>query len=124
MERDQLKELRPLVATLNSDGTKHTELFQNEVLRPAIMFQHELILAVMLGNDLFTDLIRKKGTRAEFQQKINTFIGKQPELKYKLTGAVIGALTLDEYSIYQKDQRDYDKRVHQMICQRLADTLY
>lgn len=124
MDRELLKELRPLVVTSNSDGTKSVELFQNEVLRPIIKFQHDVIISVMKGNDQFIELIRTKGTRVDFQQRISVFIGKQTEIKYRLIGLVIGILTLQEIAEYLKDQREFDKRIHQMICQRLADTFY
>jgi hypothetical protein len=124
MERENLKELRPLVTTYDSDGTKPAELFQNEVLRPVIKFQHDLILALVKGNDRFSDIIRKKGTRLEYFQTIQLFISKQPKIKYRLIGTVIGLLTLEELDDYKKDQREYDQRIIRMICQRLVDTLY
>jgi len=124
MERDSLKTLRPLIATSNSDGTKPIELFQNEVLRPIIKFQHHVIISIMKGNDQFIDLIRIKGPRLEFHQRITVFIGKQRELKYRLIGFVVGMLTLDELAVYLENQKEFDKRIYQMICQRLVDTLY
>lgn len=124
MEREQLKTLRPLIATSNSDGTKPIELFQNEVLRPIIKFQHDIIISIVKANDQFIDLIRTKGPRLDFHQRISVFIGKQQELKYRLIGIVVGLLTLDELAVYIEDQREFDKRIHQMICQRLTDTLY
>ena len=124
MERDQLKELRPHVPTLNSDGTKPVEFFQNEVLRPIIKFQHDVVISFMKANDQFTELIRTKGTRTDFLQKINVFIGKQPEIKYKMIGMITGLLTREELTDYLQHQKEYDKRIHQMICQRLADALY
>ena len=40
MDREQLKELRPLIPSALTENTKEIEHFQNEVLRPILKFQH------------------------------------------------------------------------------------
>ena len=48
MTRDrQVVELRPVIKTINSGLVKtDQEKFQNEVIRPIIKFQHELIVKI------------------------------------------------------------------------------
>lgn len=124
MDRNELKELRPIIIGLSTDCLSSNEHFQNEVLRPIIKFQHDLIMTMVQANPQFLNLISKKGTRLEFQDKIKIYIGKQPEIKYRLVGAVVGMMTSDELNYYLSNQTELNKRIHQMICQRIADTLY
>jgi hypothetical protein len=124
MERNELKELRPIISGISTECLNSNEQFQNEVLRPIIKFQHELIIALVRSNAQFLNLIAKKGTRIEYLEKIKIFIGKQPEIKYRLLGAVVGMMTGEELSYYLSNQTELNKRTNQMICQRIADTLY
>lgn len=124
MDRNELKELRPIISGLSTECFTSNEHFQNEVLRPIIKFQHDLIMAMVESNTQFSNLISKKGTRLEYQDKIKIYIGKQPEIKYRLVGAVVGMMTSDELTYYLGNQTELNKRIHQMICQRIADTLY
>jgi hypothetical protein len=124
MERNELKELRPIISGISTECLNSNEQFQNYVLRPIIKFQHELIIALVRSNAQFLNLIAKKGTRLEYLEKIKIFIGKQPEIKYRLLGAVVGMMTGEELSYYLSNQTELNKRINQMICQRIADTLY
>lgn len=124
MDRNELTQLRPTISSLKIEDIKSLEYFQNEVLRPVIKFQHGWIMIFMLANQQFVQLISEKGTRIDFHEKIKSFITKQPELKNRLIGAIIGLLTDKELAFYLQHQSDVNKRIHQMICQRISDTLY
>lgn len=124
MNRNELAELRPNVNFDQSKETKSLEHFQNEVLRPIIKFQHEFILAYVKGNSNFLKLISDKGTRVAFQTKTKLFIGSQPHVKNQLIGSIIGLLTEKELDYYFPHATEINKRINQMICQRIADTLY
>lgn len=125
MNRDELIELRPLVATaFLLDGTKSIEHFQNEVLRPVIKFQHEFLETYFKQNEQFQSLLKEKKSRIEFQEKVKAFIGNQANIKNQLIGSVLGLLTKTELDFYWKDSSTINKRINQMICQRVADTFY
>lgn len=124
MDRNELTQLRPAISSIKIEDVKSTEYFQNEVLRPVIKFQHSWIMILMQANQQFIQLVSEKGTRIEFHEKIKNFITKQPELKNRLIGAIIGLLTDKELSFYLQHQSESNKRINQMICQRISDTLY
>lgn len=124
MDRDQLQRMRPEIPGARTEETHSNEYFQNTVLRPVIKFQHDLILALVSGNEHFKLFIRQKGSRLEYQDKIRQFLNKQPEMKFRLIGAIVGLFTIDELQFYLKNQTDLNKRISQMICQRISDTLY
>lgn len=124
MSREELKELRPVLFLEQNAGTKTVELFQNEVLRPIIKYQHDLLIGSVNSQSLFKTILNDKGPRIEFQEKIRQFITGQSALKNQLIGYVIGLMTSTEFDFYLKNQQEINKRIHGMICQRVADSFY
>ena len=124
MSREELKELRPELFLEQNARTKTMELFQNEVLRPIIKYQHDLLIGSVNSQSLFKTIINDKGPRIEFQEKIRQFITGQSALKNQLIGYVIGLMTGSEFDFYLKNQQEINKRIHGMICQRVADSFY
>lgn len=124
MNRNELADLRPDIPGAHTEGTKSIEHFQNEVLRPIIKFQHEFILSYFRNNSNFQKLLADKGTRIAFQDKISHFINAQTNIKNQLIGSIIGLLVENELKFYFLHSAEINKRISQMICQRIADTFY
>lgn len=124
MNRDQLKELRPLIASASTENTKEIEHFQNEVLRPILKFQQTFFEPYFKGNIQFIKLISEKKSRLEFQNKIVQFISNQANIKHQLIGSVIGMLTTEELAFYISNNAEINKRISQMLAQRISDTFY
>ena len=123
MDREELKEMRPLISSALTENSKPVEVFQNEVLRPVIKMQHEIILAYIRSLEQFKIILSKKGSRLDFQTRVHTFISKQLDIKNQLIGMILGMLTEDELVFYRENQNDLSKRIRKMISQRV-DTLY
>lgn len=124
MDREELKQKRPLISNALTENSKPVEVFQNEVLRPVIKMQHEIILAYIHSNEQLSVILSKKGSRTDFQTRVHTFISKQQDIKNQLIGMVLGMLTEEEFIFYRDHQNDLSKRISQMISQRISDTLY
>jgi hypothetical protein len=124
MDREELKEMRPLISSALTDKSKSIEVFQNEVLRPVIKMQHEIILAYIGSLEQFKNILSQKGSRLDFQTRVHTFISRQLDIKNQLIGMVLGMLTEEEFVFYRDHQNDLHKRISQMISQRVSDTLY
>jgi hypothetical protein len=86
--------------------------------------QHEIILAYIRSNEQLTEILSKKGSRTDFQSKVHTFISKQQDIKNQLSGMILGMLTEPEFIFYREHQNELNKRISQMISQRISDTLY
>jgi hypothetical protein len=124
MDRDQLKELRPLIPSALIENSKEIEQFQNEVLRPILKFQHAFFELYFKNNSQFLKLIQEKKSRLEFQNKISQFISNQSNIKHQLIGSVIGMLADEELNYYHANRAELNKRISQMVCQRVSDTFY
>ncbi len=118
------KKLRPTVPIPNSpDVQKPIELFQNEVLRPILKVQHEILVAIFHHtrrsfSDDWEELKKNKKSKL-----IADLILKNGPLKNALIGIVIGQLEGEEIEQYLQDKKEYDRRITRMIIQRIQSTV-
>lgn len=109
--------LRPVVESAKvDDQTNLNETFQNEVLRPIIKMQHQLLLAfvsdhVLKFNKGFLEL--SKGKQRTF---VTNLFMKDNTFKHRLTGMILGMFTVEEFMIYTSIANDVNKRIL-TICQ-------
>jgi len=122
--RDELVALRPIIETIRTTDVSPIEQFQNECLRPIIKMQHDVLIGLVKNQPNFEEMLLRKGSSQQFQDKIRTFIVKQPSLKHLLIGMIVGMFTVEEMAVYTKHATDFNKRISGMICQRISDTFY
>lgn len=99
------------------------ELFQNQTLRPIIKMQHDLLIAsfrhyVQKRNLDFSDLSNQKK-----KSKTSAIFVKDIHYKNRTLGFIIGQFTLDEYQYYQSNSSELNKRILQIVVQRIQDSL-
>lgn len=116
-EKEELLKLRPLVPT--QVGAEEIESFQNEVLRPILKYQNDLFMTFLKGQPHFDKLDRSSG-RKHYEEELNKFLS-QAAIKNILLGMVLGLLTNEEMEHYQKHTKENNKRLAQMLAQRVAD---
>ena len=115
--------LRPVLKNLINSNTSDLERFQNEVLRPIIKMQNNLLVA-FFKNYIRNRKIEFNKLEAEFQKnKIKTILTKDVNFKNILIGSIIGHLNENEIKIYLKSKSELNKRIIQMVKQRLQDNL-
>jgi len=115
--------LRPVLKNLINSNTSDLERFQNEVIRPIIKMQNNLLVA-FFNNYIRNRKIEFNKFEAEFQKnKINTILTKDVNFKNILIGSIIGHLNENEIKIYLKSKSELNKRIIQMLKQRLQDNL-
>ena len=115
--------LRPVLKNLINSNTSDLERFQNEVIRPIIKMQNNLLVA-FFNNYIRNRKIEFNKLEAEFQKnKIKTILTKDVNFKNILIGSIIGHLNENEIKIYLKSKSELNKRIIQMLKQRLQDNL-
>ena len=113
--------VRPNLINLINSNTSDIERFQNEVLRPIIKMQNNLLVA-FFKNYIKNNKIKFNKLKAEVQEnKINTILTKDINFKNILIGSIIGHLEENEIEIYFKYKTEINKRIIQIIKQRLHD---
>lgn len=109
--------------TLGSVHPQSTEeeIFQNKTLRPVLKLQNDLFVEVFLNyankqkQQFYTLTLDKK------LQYIDTAIHKDIKFRNVLKGIVVGFFTLDEFRIYTTNSSSINKRMMNMIIERLKD---
>ena len=113
---------RPILSDLVKAGTLDIEKFQNEVIRPVIKMQHNLLI-VFFKNYISDNKIDFVNLKKEKQnEKINSILTKDTNFKNILLGSVIGHFSISELTFYYKNTPDIKRRIIQIIKQRLQDS--
>lgn len=119
---NDLLRIRPQIKkTQEFSSTSSNERFQNNTIRPILKFQNPLIIQVFHNyidkrKGVFYDLgLEKKLAYIE-----NSII-KDQKLRNSLKGMIIGHFTVEEYKHYTLDSSALNKRMMNMLIERLKD---
>lgn len=120
----QLLAIRPTIpsAKVNHMMTKD-EVFQNTTLRPIIKMQHQLLIMVFKNyikkrKNVFYDLSLPKQLAY-----IENAIHKDMKFRNSLKGMIIGQFTTEEYAIYIQNSSALNKRMMNIVKERLLDSV-
>ena len=116
---EELVELRPSIF-LEEESSKRLEKFQNQVLRPILKYQQELWILEVKQTLFFVQIKSKRLKSFEYREAIKNVIAKTPDLKNRYIGIVIGLFTADEYAFYLENKTEINKRIVQMITERIV----
>jgi hypothetical protein len=113
--------IRPVLKNLINSNTSNIERFQNEVIRPIIKMQNNFLVV------FFEDYLKNR--KIEFyilkyedqENKINTILTKDINFKNILLGSIVGHFDDNEIKVYLKFTSELNKRIIQIIKQRLLD---
>ena len=119
---NDLLRIRPQIKkTQQFATTSADERFQNETIRPILKLQNPLLLAIFHNyiekrKGVFYDLgVEKKLAYIE-----NSLI-KDQKFRNSLKGVIIGQFTVDEYQQYSLNSSSLNKRMMNMVIERLKD---
>ena len=113
--------IRPVLKNLINSNTSNIERFQNEVIRPIIKMQNNF-LVVFFKNYIRNRKIEFNRLKSEDQEnKIKTILTKDINFKNILIGSIIGQFDENEIEIYLKATSELNKRIIQIVKQRLLD---
>jgi hypothetical protein len=117
-----LKALRPSLS-LSSALSSDEESFQNEVIRPIVKMQHDLILSLIESYPHFINVLSTRENYQKLRESLTAYINNNPSIKNQLIGLVIGMMSTSELSQYIYDTQAVNKRIINIIAKRIADTL-
>ena len=99
------------------------ECFQNKTIRPIVKLQNDLLLAAFKNyiskhKNVFYDLsVDKK------MDYIENAIHKDMKYRNSLKGIIIGQFTLEEFDLYIQNSSALNKRMMDIVKERLKDNL-
>ena len=121
--KESIIALRPEITTIRTmDNMTDIERFQNQVIRPILKYQHELIIQYALTkavdrNSKFETLIA-----IEKERHLDKVTLKDSKVKQELTGMILGLMTVEEINIYLAKESEYKRRIYTMIRERVVST--
>ncbi|WP_237588812.1 glyoxalase [Polaribacter sargassicola] len=118
-----IKKERPILEDLVQEGTSEMEKFQNEVLRPIIKMQHNLLISAFKQylrkrKVDFTDLPDKKK-----RSKISSVFKTDNNYKNINLGFIIGHFSSEEFIFYADNSSEINRRILQIVSQRIKDSV-
>lgn len=122
---ESIKALRPEIPSLKiMDLMTEVEKFQNEVIRPILKYQHEVIIKYVITkaigrNSKFENLIA-----IEKERHLDKVTLKDSKVRQELTGMVLGLMTKEEMELYLTQESEYKRRINTMIRERILSTIY
>lgn len=118
------KSIRPVIHTIGSqENASPEERFQNETLRPIIKMQHGLIVAYFKNYRVRTKLEFDRFSGVKKKETISNVFSKDNQFKTELRGMIIGQLTVEEYHIYLGMSSTLNKRIGNMLQERLISSI-
>jgi len=114
-----LKEFRGQTLGSITDQSSVEEQFQNEVLRPILKLQNELII-LSFQNYLRVNKINFNSFTVDKKVTlIENSIHKDSKLRDVMKGIIIGLFTSNEYLVYSINASNFNKRIITMLIERL-----
>lgn len=119
-----LLDIRPLIPSAKVyDAMSSDEAFQNKTLRPIAKMQHDLLLSVFKNyitkrKNVFYDLSLPKQLTY-----IENAIHKDMKFRNSVKGMIIGQFTVEEYEIYIKNSSALNKRMMNIVRERLINSV-
>ena len=121
-EEDLLR-MRPQIPHIQFGESRAEEHFQNETLRPIIKWQNALLVFHFKAYAIRRSLSLNELSRQKLEDIIEQALSKDAALRNQMLGIVIGFFTLSEYEQYLEMDRPLNRRIIQMIKERLKDQL-
>ena len=123
--KQSLIAIRPTIDTIvKSLNTKELEGFQNDILRPILKFQNDLLLHLFMDYAKQYKGVFFKLARQEQMDYIQQALITNQRFKGKVIGTVIGLFTIDDYSYYSLNLSALNKRIITMTIKRLQDQIH
>ena len=119
---NDLRRIRPQIGSIKSfDLMGDEEKFQNITLRPILKLQNPLLLEVFQNY-----IVNHKGVFFELSTEkrlayIENTIFKNQKFRNALKGIIIGHFTVEEYKEYTLQSSSINKRMMNMVVERLKD---
>lgn len=119
-----MEKVRPnLPESLDEGNLKEEELFQNMVLRPVIKMQHDILILRVQSHFLSKKIVFHMMDKKKRVNAIESAFQNDNAFKKEIQGMIVGHLTIEEFRTYLKSERSMNKRIIQMVRNRMLDSI-
>ena len=119
-----MEKVRPnLPKSLIEGHIKEDELFQNMVLRPVIKMQHDILILRVQSHFLSKKIVFHMMDKKKRVNAIESAFQNDNAFKKEVQGMILGQLNPEEFQRYLKSERSMNKRIIQMVRNRMLDSI-
>ena len=112
--------IRPNIDTIDKSlKTKDVEAFQNNVLRPILKFQNDLLLQIFIDYANKYKGIFFKLSDQEKLSYIQQALSTNQRLRSLILGTIVGLFDVEDFAYYKLNLSALNKRIIVMTIQRL-----
>tara|TARA_B100000963_G_scaffold37885_1_gene28263 strand:- start:6129 stop:6524 length:396 start_codon:yes stop_codon:yes gene_type:complete len=116
--------IRPHIDTVNKSlKSKDVEAFQNNVLRPILKFQNDLLLQIFIDYANQYKGIFFKLSNHEKLSYIQQALSTNQRLRSLILGTIVGLFAVEDFGYYKQNSSAFNKRIINMTIQRLQSQL-
>ena len=116
--------IRPNIDTIDKAlNTKEIETFQNDVLRPILKFQNDLLLQIFIDYANQYKGVFFKLSNYEKLSYIQQALSTNQRLRSLILGTIVGLFAVEDYGYYRLNLSALNKRIITMAIQRLQSQL-
>ncbi len=116
--------IRPNIDTIDKSlKTKDVEAFQNNVLRPILKFQNDLLLQIFIDYTNQYKGVFFKLSDHEKLSYIQQALSTNQRLRSLILGTVVGLFAVEDFDYYKLNSSALNKRIITMTIQRLQSQL-
>ncbi|WP_333601044.1 glyoxalase [Flavobacterium sp.] len=110
------------LGTINQQSSLE-EAFQNKTLRPILKIQNDLFIAVFINYAIKQKNVFFSLTPEKKMAYIENVIQRDIKFRNSLKGIIIGLFTVDEYNEYIQNSSNLNKRMMNMLIERLKSQI-
>ena len=116
--------IRPNIDTIDKSlKTKDIEVFQNNVLRPILKFQNDLLLQIFIDYANQYKGVFFKLANQEKLSYIQQALSTNQRLRSLILGTIVGLFAVEDFGFYKLNSSALNKRIITMTIQRLQSQL-
>ncbi|MDC3029859.1 glyoxalase [Flavobacteriales bacterium] len=116
--------IRPNIDTIDKSlKTKDVEVFQNNVLRPILKFQNDLLLQIFIDYTNQYKGVFFKLSDHEKLSYIQQALSTNQRLRSLILGTIVGLFAVEDFGFYKLNSSALNKRIITMTIQRLQSQL-
>ena len=116
-------ELRGESLGIINNQSSSEEIFQNKTLRPILKMQNDLLIKVFINYAIKQKNVFFSLTPEKKMVYIENVIQRDIKFRNSLKGMIIALFTLDEYAEYIQISSNLNKRMMNMLVERLNSQL-
>lgn len=116
--------IRPNIDTIDKSlKTKDVEAFQNNVLRPILKFQNDLLIQIFIDYANQYKGVFFKLSNQEKLSYIQQALSINQRLRRLILGTIVGLFAVEDFDYYKLNSSATNKRIITMTIQRLQNQL-